>query len=67
MNHPYHNWRKASVSTNQGGSCVEVAYRAGQVGVRDSKQHGNGPVLEFGTAAWESFTAGIRAGRFTTR
>lgn len=67
MNHDYSNWRKASASTNQGGSCVEVAYRSGCFGVRDSKQHGHGPVLQFGAVAWQSFTTGIRNGGFSLR
>jgi hypothetical protein len=30
-------WRKSSLSTNNGGDCVEVAQLPGNIGVRDSK------------------------------
>ncbi|RKS78828.1 uncharacterized protein DUF397 [Actinomadura pelletieri DSM 43383] len=35
-------WRKSSMSTNQGGECVEVAALFQAVGVRDSKNPGRG-------------------------
>ena len=34
------------------------------VGVRDSKQHGRGPILEFTRAAWESFIRAAKDGKF---
>jgi hypothetical protein len=44
---------------------VEVACApAGGVGVRDSKQHGRGPVLEFTRAQWDAFIRAARAGQF---
>ncbi len=67
-------WRKSSYS-NSSANCVEVAplaagrirgsgaAGAARVGVRDSKQHGSGPVLEFTMPAWRSFLAGLKAGR----
>lgn len=57
------DWRKSSLSDV--GNCVEVAFAAdGSVGVRDSKQHGLGPVLEFTPAEWEAFLGGVAGGEF---
>jgi hypothetical protein len=56
-------WRKSSHSNNS-GNCVEVATTDVTVGVRDSKQHGHGPVLEFNRAAWEAFIHATKAGNF---
>ena len=49
--------------TNATGNSVEVGAAPGRrvVGVRDSKQHGRGPVLEFAAPAWEAFLASIRS------
>ena len=58
------SWRKSSYSGNGGASCVEVASRAGDVLVRDTKQSGRGPILRFTTAEWAAFTAGVRDGQF---
>lgn len=61
------DWSKSSYSGANGGDCVEVAFVPGWVGVRDSKQHGAGPVLAFTPAEWEAFVAGARAaGEFTS-
>ena len=57
-------WFTSSFSGQNGGECVEVAFRPGLVGVRDSKQHGEGPVLVVAAAGWAAFLAGIRDGRF---
>jgi len=55
-------WRKSSYS-GYNGDCVEVAVlRSGQVGVRDSKAHGSGPVLHLSSAEWAAFLALVRAG-----
>jgi hypothetical protein len=35
-------WRTSSYSQPNGGNCVEVAYTAEMVGVRDSKNPGGG-------------------------
>ncbi len=59
----YTGWRKSSYSNSTGG-CVEVAEAWLTVGVRDSKQHGTGPVLAFSAAAWQAFLAQVKAGRF---
>jgi hypothetical protein len=60
-------WRTSSYS-GDGNSCVEVAgtrpsARVGArpvVGVRDSKRHGRGPILEFGPTAWQEFLSRIK-------
>ena len=50
------NWRK---STRSGSSqtCVEVSAAERVIGVRDTKQHGEGLVLEFPAATWRAFLA----------
>ena len=55
-------WRKSTTSDT--GACVEVAYMAGWVGVRDTKANGDGPVLEFNGAEWRAFLTGAIAGEF---
>jgi hypothetical protein len=48
-------WRKSSYSGGSGNnSCVEVAFVADAVGVRDSKNT-QGPTLAFSPAAWRGF------------
>ena len=52
-------WR-ASTRSGGNGNCVEVAANLpGVVAVRDSKDR-TGPVLVFGHAVWETFTAQLR-------
>ncbi len=53
------NWRKSTYSGANGGSCVEVA-TDGNVLVRDTTQHGMGPVLSVPVSAWTAFLAGIK-------
>lgn len=48
-------WRKSSYSNGQGGECIEVGQQPGATLVRDSKQHGTGPILTFAPTAWRSF------------
>jgi hypothetical protein len=60
----FSSWRKSTWSSG-GDNCVEVAFAAdGTVGVRDSKQKGLGPVLEFTPAEWEAFLGGAVDGEF---
>jgi hypothetical protein len=55
-------WKKSTYSGANGGNCVEVAGDLpGIVAVRDSKDP-HGPVLTFGSAAWETFLRCIKAG-----
>ncbi|SUD49543.1 Domain of uncharacterised function (DUF397) [Nocardia otitidiscaviarum] len=58
------DWRKSSYS-NGSGNCVEVGFYAdGTIGVRDTKQHGHGPVLRFHPEAWASFVVSTAAGEY---
>jgi len=57
------DWRKSSHSNNS-GNCVEVTATERVVGVRDSKQLGHGPVLDFTRAAWEAFVRAAKDGKF---
>jgi Domain of unknown function (DUF397) len=60
----YTGWHKSSYSSGT-GNCVEVAAAAGRgVSVRDTKQHGRGPVLEFTPAQWSAFVRAAKAGHF---
>jgi Domain of unknown function (DUF397) len=56
-------WRKSSYS-NSSGNCVEAAPADAAVGVRDSKQHDRGPVLEFTRTAWAAFIRAAKDGEF---
>ena len=59
-------WRKSTKSGSNGGTCVEVARNLpGIVAVRDSKDP-HGPALTLTPAAWQAFTASIKAGRDLT-
>jgi hypothetical protein len=58
-------WRKASLSGNNGGNCVEVATSLlGVVAIRDSKDQ-QGPVLIFTSDQWEAFRNGVKHGEFS--
>ena len=54
-------WRTSSYSHNGGGSCVEAGHVLGAILVRDTTQHGHGPVLRMTPAAWRRLTAAIRS------
>jgi hypothetical protein len=60
-------WVKSSRS-NATENCVEVNTSAADrdlIGVRDSKDHGHGPVLLFTRAEWTAFLSGAQDGEFT--
>ncbi|MEV4571124.1 DUF397 domain-containing protein [Nonomuraea sp. NPDC049419] len=58
-------WTKAKASGGNGGSCVEVMRRADDsVVVRDTKDHGKGPVLTFRRDEWRAFLDGASRGEF---
>ena len=56
-------WRTSSHSGGN-GDCVQVGAGERVVGVRDTKEHGRGPVLEFPAAAWLAFIATAKSGAF---
>jgi len=53
------NWRKSSHSGGNGGSCIEVASNS-TVMVRDTKQAGTGPTLQFNPDAWRKFAEQVK-------
>jgi hypothetical protein len=57
-------WIKARSSGTNGGSCVEVRRRDDMIEIRDTKDHGDGPVLRFTRAEWATFLAGARNREF---
>lgn len=58
-------WGSASACGPNGGNCVEVNLTApGRVAVRDSKRLTGNVLLDFDTASWSRFLAGMRAGVF---
>jgi Domain of unknown function (DUF397) len=52
---PPTTWRKSSFSEAPDGACVEVAFAATAVAVRDSKNTA-GPTLTFDPRAWRALT-----------
>ena len=61
---PVLTWTKAKASDSN-GSCLEVAHHPeGGRYVRDSKDHGGGPILYFTAAEWTAFLDGARNGEF---
>lgn len=60
MKPTFTHWRKSRHS-EPGASCVEVGRSMEDlIGVRDTKQHGNGPTLIFTRAEWAAFLRSIR-------
>ncbi|KOT76393.1 hypothetical protein ADK70_38440 [Streptomyces rimosus subsp. pseudoverticillatus] len=58
-------WQKSSYSTQEGGSCVELARRTcvtGKIAIRDSKDT-DGPALLFSKEAWTRFVSEFEAPR----
>lgn len=55
-------FRKSSTSEIHGVlHCVEVGADTGTVMIRDTKDHGRGPVLRVDPDAFARFTAGLRS------
>jgi hypothetical protein len=58
------SWRKSTFS-NLNGNCVEIGrLLPDRVGLRDTKDNGNGPILVFTEAEWSAFIAGAKEGQF---
>jgi hypothetical protein len=56
-----HHWRKSSYSGASGSvNCVEAGTTPGAVLIRDTKDSGNGPVLNVIPDEWRRFTASIK-------
>ena len=55
-------WRKGGGSDT--GGCVEVAYAQGFIGVRDSKDPGDGPIHVYTEREWTAFLTGVAKGEF---
>ena len=53
-------WR-TSTYTEDGQDCVEVAPTRTGVLLRDTKDHGSGPVIAFSAAQWAAFLAEVAA------
>jgi hypothetical protein len=55
-------WRKSTYS-GPDGNCVEVAFLGDDnIAVRDTKDHGRGPILAFTPGEWDAFVAEVAAG-----
>lgn len=55
----YSGWHKASYSAGQ-DNCVEQGVAStGTAAVRDTKDKGQGPILEFSPEAWTAFLADV--------
>lgn len=59
----YGGWR-TSRHSGSSANCVEVAAAGRTVGVRDSRQGGRGPVLEFTSTGWRVFLEAAKTGAF---
>ncbi|MEV4093380.1 DUF397 domain-containing protein [Streptosporangium saharense] len=58
-------WRKSTLSTGDGGNCVEVAHLNDLIAIRDSKNI-TGPALTFTASEWTTFIEGVKNGTFDT-
>jgi hypothetical protein len=58
-------WHKSRRSGDNGGQCVEVAFLDNAVGVRDSKDNGNGPILVFTHEEWGTFISSTKDSEFS--
>jgi Domain of unknown function (DUF397) len=58
------SWRKSSASAYN-GNCVEISRLEGnRIGIRDTKDMEQGPILIFTHAEWEAFLSGAKNGEF---
>jgi hypothetical protein len=58
------SWRKSSFS-QMNGNCLELSrLRPDGIGIRDTKDNGNGPLLIFTDAEFDAFLAGAKEGQF---
>lgn len=64
MSTPDTPWVKASRSGSSGGSCVELRRHDGMIEVRDTKDHGRGPILRFRSDELDAFLVGAKNGEF---
>lgn len=53
-------WRKSSYSNGGADNCVEAGHPRGSVLIRDTTQHGDGPVLRVSAQTWRAFTTAVR-------
>lgn len=61
MTTQYGSWRKSRLS-EANGACIEVARSVhGTIGVRDSKQDGSSPILDFTPREWAAFMQTLRS------
>jgi hypothetical protein len=56
-------WIKATASATN-GSCVEMRRNGAAVQLRDTKQHGTGPILTITPAAFLALLDGAKQGEF---
>lgn len=57
-------WIKARKSGGNGGSCVEMRRHNDMIEVRDTKDQGTGPILQFTAAEFDAWIDGARNGEF---
>lgn len=58
------SWQKSAFS-NLNGNCLEISrLLPDRIGIRDTKDHGTGPVLVFTGPEWEAFLSGVKQGQF---
>ena len=56
-------WHKSSYS-NPSGNCVEITNESSVIRVRDTKDNGTGPILNFTRDEWTAFINGVKDGEF---
>jgi hypothetical protein len=54
------DWRKSSYSSGNGGACIEAGRVPGAILVRDTTQHGRGPVLRLTAADWSRLVESVK-------